>query len=146
MLSKSDFDSIDELPWSEILSEFREQYEEILERHLKAYSRYYKETFELLRYTQIEIKFDPGIKRKETPIVGGEGIVFWNNLAAEINEKLRNILIEGYSIVEEVANAIQVGNLAITFLSPLAGQNEICWETHTCSNGLIRYVACPCAG
>lgn len=146
MLSKSDFDIVEKLPWGEILPKFYEQYDEILEHHIKTYSRYYNGIFELLRHTQIEVKFDPGTERKEKPAKDDEGLIFWNNLAAEINEKLRSILIEDYMIAEEVANAVQVGNLAITFLSPAASRDEVCYEPHTCSNGLIRYVACPCAG
>jgi hypothetical protein len=145
MNSKTDFD-INSLPWGKILAKFYEQYDEILERHLKNYSHYYKRIFELLRHTQIEIKFDPGKERKGKPATDDEGIIFWNDLAIEVNEKLRNILVEEYNVAEEVADAVQVGNLAITFLSPFAGRDEVCWEAHTCANGLIRYVPCPCGG
>lgn len=139
----NDFD-VEKLPWSEILANFYEQYDEILERHLKSYSRYYKAIFELLRYTQIEVQYDPELVNVNESPMNQEGITFWNELSAEVTTELQKILVQKYNVPEKYANAIQVGNIGVIFLSTVASRNQCCSEPHTCSNGRIRYVCCPC--
>ena len=144
MNSTTNFE-VDELPWDEILAQFYKQYDDILERHLKNYTRYYKAIFELLRHTHIEIEYDPKLEEKQAASKNDqEGINFWNSLVDEINQELRNILIEEHGVAEEYANAIQVGNIGAIFLSHLGFRHQSCTELHICGSGRRRFVSCPC--